>query len=59
MDIIISDLNREEIVETFYENESKRQIKKVLELKKVKISREKIINYMLNGKDTIIPLIAG
>ena len=32
-------------------------MKKNLELKR--LSREKVINYMLNGKDTMIYLIAG
>ena len=35
----------------------KKQIKKSLELKT--LSREKVTNYMLNGKDTIIPFIVG
>ena len=35
----------------------KKQIKKSLGLKKY--SRQKVINHMLNGEDTIIRLIAG
>ena len=53
----ISDFNEEEIVGTFYESEIKKQIKKNLELKN--LSREKVINSMLNGKDTITCLIVG
>ena len=41
---VINDLNRKEIVGTFYENEK---------------SRKRVINYMLNGKHTIVRLIAG
>ena len=51
---IISGLNGEEIAGTFYENKLQ---KKSLELKKK--SREKAINYMLNGKGAIICLIDG
>ena len=53
---VINDLNEEEIAGTFYKNEWQNQIK-VLELKKE--PREKVINYMLNRKNTIIPLIVG
>ena len=53
---VISNPNWEEIVGMFYKNELQKQIKKNLELKKL---REKVINYMLNGKDTIICLIVG
>ena len=49
---VISDPKGEEIVGTFYENELQKQIKKGLELEKQK--REKAINYMLNGKATIV-----
>ena len=49
---VINDLIREEIVEV-----GKKHIKKSLEFKES--SREKVMNYMLNGKDTIICLIAG
>ena len=54
---IISNLNEEEIVQRFYEKELKKKIRKSLELKTS--SREEMINYMLNGKDKIIGLIAG
>ena len=55
---VINDLNGKEIVGTFYEKKIfKKQIKKSLELKT--LSREKVTNYMLNGKDTIIPFIVG
>ena len=53
----INDLNEEEIVGTFYENELQKLIKRSIELKKQ--STEKVINFMLNLKDTIICLIAG
>ena len=43
---VVSNLNGEEIVGTFYQKELKKYIKKSLELKKE--SREKLINYMLN-----------
>ena len=45
---VISHFNVEEIVGTFYQNDCKNQIKKNLELKRY--PREKVINYMLNGK---------
>ena len=46
------------MVRIFYEKElQKKKIKDSLELKKQQ--REKVINYMLNGKDTIIRLLAG
>ena len=48
---VICDLNREEIVGTFYEKEMLNQIKKKLNLKKW--SREEMISYMLNGKAAI------
>ena len=38
-------------LELFKKKNCKKQIKKNLELKKQ--SREKVINYMLNGKDTM------
>ena len=41
----------------FTKKNCRKQIKKSLELKKQ--SRENVINYFLNGKDTIIHLIAG
>ena len=45
------------LLERFTETNCKKQIKKSLELKKQ--SREEVINYVLNGKDTIIRLIVG
>ena len=45
------------MVRIFYEKELQKKIKDSLELKKQQ--REKVINYMLNGKDTIIRLLAG
>ena len=45
------------MVRIFYEKELQKKIKDSLELKKQQ--REKVINYMLNGKDTIIHLLAG
>ena len=55
---IINDLNGEEIIGIFYEKEyCKRLIKKYLELKKW--LKEKVINYMTNGKVMIIHLIVG
>ena len=56
---IINDLNREEIVtkELFTKKNSKKRIKESLELKYQ--SKEKLINYILNGKDTKLRLIAG
>ena len=47
----------QKLLEFFTKNNCKKQIKKSLELKK--LSRKKVINYMLNGEDTIICLIAG
>ena len=44
-------------VGTFYEKELEKQIKKSLELKNS--LKEKTINYMSNGKATIIFLIVG
>ena len=54
---VISNLNDEELVETFYEKELQKQIKKSLKLKK--LSKNKVINYMLNGKAMIILLLLG
>ena len=49
-------LTVKKLLERFVKNNCKKQIKKGLELKK--LSREKLINYMLNGKATIILLTA-
>ena len=47
----------EKLLERFTKTKCEKQIKKSLKLKKC--WREMAINYMLNGKDTIICLIAG
>ena len=52
----ISDFNREEIFGTFYEKELQKEIKKSLELKKIK---RKAINCMLNGMVMISLLTNG
>ena len=54
---VISDLNGEEIVVTFYEKELQKNIEKSLDLETQSI--EKGIYYMLNRKATIILLITG
>ena len=54
---VINDLNGEEIIGTFYEKELQKTNQKNLELKKQ--LKEKMINYMSNGKFMIIHLIAG
>ena len=57
---VISDLNRENIVGTFYGKElqkTNQKEKKSSELKKYK--RKKATNYILNGKVTIVLLIVG
>ena len=51
---VISNPNWEEIVGIFYKNELQKQ--KEFRIEKL---REKVINDMLNGKDTIICLIVG
>ena len=48
---VINDLNGEQVVGTFYEKELQKANQKEF--------REKVINSMSNGKDTIIPLIVG
>ena len=57
MDLCYSSSSNEEIFGKFYENELQKTNQKELRIEKVK--REKVINYMLNGKDTIICLIVG
>ena len=52
---VISDINGEDIVGTFYEKELRKTNQKEFRVKK--IIREKGINYMFNGKATIISLI--
>ena len=54
---VISDLDREELVRTFYEKELKKTNQKEFRVEKV-INR-KVINYMLNGKATIVLLTVG
>ena len=56
---VINNLNGEEIVGTFYENElpKKKKVEKNLEQKKKK--KERVTNYMLNGKVMTIHLIIG
>ena len=53
----INDLNGEKIVGTFYKKELQKKSKRVQNWKNNE--EKKVINYMLNGKDTIIRLIAG
>ena len=50
-------LTEKKFLERFKKTNCKKQTKKSLELKNS--SKEKMINYMLNGKNTIIRLIAG
>ena len=54
---VISDLNGEEIIGTFYEKELQKTNQKEFRIEKK--LRRKVINYMSNGKDMIIHLIAG
>ena len=49
---VINDLNREEMVGTFYEKEMQENKSKRIRIEKV--IKKKAINYMLNGKDTIV-----
>ena len=57
---VISDLNGKEIVETLYKKELKKKKKKIQkEVESWKLIRKKVINYMLNGKSTIIRLKTG
>ena len=53
----ISDFKGEEILEMSYENGLQKANQK--EFRAEKVTNKKVINYMLNGKDTIIRLIAG
>ena len=50
-------LMEKKLLELTTKTNCKKQIKNNLELKNK--SRENVINYMLNGKDSIICLIAG
>ena len=54
---VINDLNGEEIIGTFYEKELQKTNEK--EFRTEKVIKEKVINYMLNGKIMIIYLIVG
>ena len=51
----MSDLNREEIIGTFYQKKLQKTNQKRFRTEKI----IKVINYMLNGKDTIILSIAA
>ena len=54
---VISDLKSEEIVGTFYEKELLKTNQK--ELRVEKVITQKAINYMLNGRATIVILTVG
>ena len=51
---VIGDLNGEEVIGTFYEKELPKTNQE-----EFRIEKEKVIKYMLNGKDIIIHLIVG
>ena len=53
---VISDLNGEEIIGKFYEKDLQKTNQKEFRVEKVK---KKVINYMLNGKATIVLLTVG
>ena len=53
----ISDFKGEKILEMSYENGLQKANQK--EFRVEKVTNKKVINFMLNGKDTIIRLIAG
>ena len=55
---IISDLNGAEIDGTFYDKELQKTNQKECRIEKVNKTIEKAIDYMLNGKDTIICLVS-
>ena len=56
---VISDLNGEEIIDSFYEKELQKTNQKEFRIEKV-IKRKSIIaNYMSNGKNITTNLIAG
>ena len=52
--MLLEILTVKKLLESFMKKNSKKQIRKSLELKK--LQKEKAINYMLNGKATIIHL---
>ena len=54
---VIHHLQMKKFLESFTKTSCKKKNQKELRIEKVK--REKVINYMLNGKDTIICLIVG
>ena len=54
---VIDDLNGEEITGTFYEKELPKIDQQEFRIENV--IKEKVINYISNGKDMIIHLIAG
>ena len=54
---VINNLNKEQITGTFYENELQRTNQEEFRIEKV--IKKKVINYMSNGKNMIIHLIAG
>ena len=55
---VIDNLNGEEIVGSFYKKELQKTIQKEFRIKKVYVKKN-YKNYMLNGKDIMICLIAG
>ena len=54
---VINDLNGEEIIGTFYENELEKTDQKEFRIEKV--IKKKAINYIVNGKAMMIRLIVG
>ena len=54
---IINDINGEETIGTFYGKELQKTNQQ--EFRTEKVMKEKVINYMLNGKVVIVHLIAG
>ena len=54
---VISDLNDNEIIVTFYEKELQKTNQQEFRIEKV--IKKKVINYMSNGKVIIVHLIAG
>ena len=54
---MISDLNGEEITESFYEKELQKTSQKKFRIERV--LKRKVINFMLNGKGMIVVLIVG
>ena len=54
---VAGDLEGEEIVGTFYEKELRKTNQK--ELRTGKVIKKKVINYMLNGKASIVSFTGG